>query len=208
MCLTLLDAFLQSHFIYRSRCLGSGINCIFFFFTKILEDEKSTRPNPHWTVDKKIVTGLAGLQSCFLRWKKCSPMDSGIGPACWGCHAKPTWFSSEFYLWGEEKSSGRQSNWASPVRPLPNRPIFNSRADSPPHTTSSNQKSTLFLEEEKKSVLSIINSPLYFCFEKIWRHFAFFRRKLIQSGSLPGASCGYPTSRKEVNCDYFSMGRR
>ena len=158
--------------------------------------------NLYWTGGAAILLFEMRKIQSHGQWHKC------IGPACWGCHAKPTWFSSEFYLWGEEKSSGRQSNWASPVRPLPNRPIFNSRADSPPHTTSSNQKSTLFLEEEKKSVLSIINSPLYFCFEKISRHFAFFRRKLIQSGSLPGASCGYPTSRKEVNCDYFSMGRR
>ena len=41
----------------------------------------------------------------------------------------------------------------SPVRPLPNRPIFNSRADSRPHTTLSNQKSTLFLEEEETGVV-------------------------------------------------------
>ena len=37
------------------------------------------------------------------------------------------------------------SNWVGPVR-VPKRPIFNSRTDSRPHTGSSHQKSTLFLD--------------------------------------------------------------
>ena len=101
MCLTLLDAFLQSHFIYRSRCLGSKfrINCNFIFFSKILEDQKSTRPKPPLDSWRTIFTGLVELQSCFLRWEKSSPMDSGtsvLGQPVEGAMPNPPDFQVNF----------------------------------------------------------------------------------------------------------------